>query len=153
MKKYLILFVIAIAGVLSASAISPFAELQPIQAGKHWTAFNVQAGVTVPVHPVVNVGLGAGITEKWDFDVNPLIPIFARCEVSTPISSFKFFCSIDAGYEINTANTSCGALLLNPMVGLKFGKYYAGVGSLIHDWTPKHSGSTAAFNMKVGMSF
>lgn len=153
MKKYLILCAIAISCALSASAFTPFAEFQPIQAGKDWTAFNVQAGVTMPVHRVVNVGLGAGITEQWDFKTNPLIPIFARCEVFSPMGSFQFVGSMDAGYEINTENTSCGALMLNPMVGLRYGKYYAGVGYLGHYWTPKNSGTTGTFNMKIGLTF
>ncbi len=153
MKKYLIVLTLAIAGVFSASAISPFAEFQPIQAGNDWTAFNLQAGVTTAVHRVVNVGVGAGITERWNFENDPLIPIFARCEVWTPMGRYKFFGSMDIGYEINTGNTSCGAVMLSPMLGFKFGKYYAGVGYLGHYWTPKHAGTTGTFSMKVGMNF
>ncbi len=147
------MFVLTISSVFSALAISPFAEFQPIQAGKGWTAFNVQGGVTTAVHPVVNVGLGAGITERWNFTNGPLLPLFARCEVSTLLGRYKFFFSMDAGYEINTADTSCGALMLSPMLGFKFGKYYAGVGYLGHYWTPKHSGTTGTFSMKVGIDF
>ncbi len=153
MKKYLIVLALVMVSVFSASAVSPFVELQPIQAGKGWTAFNVQGGVTIPVHRVVNVGAGAGVTERWNFDNGPLIPLFARCEVTTAFGRYDFFFSFDAGYEINTDNTSCGALLLSPMLGFKFGKYYAGVGYLGHYWTPKHSGTTGTFSMKVGMSF
>lgn len=141
------------AGAFSASAVSPFVEFQPIQVGDSWTAFNVQAGVTVPVHSMVNVGVGAGITEKWNFNHAPLIPIFARGELNFPVSKFKPFVSMDLGYEINTDDTHYGAVLVNPMVGLKFSNWYVGLGYLGHCWTPKHAGSTNTFNMKVGYTF
>lgn len=153
MKKYLCALAVLLVSLFSASAISPFAEFQPIQAGKGWTAFNIQAGVTTPVHRVVNVGAGVGITERWNFSHAPLIPLFARCEVFMPLARYKFFFSFDAGYEVNTDDTSCGAVMLSPMLGLKSGRYYAGVGTLVHCWTPKHSDSTATFCMKVGMNF
>ncbi len=147
------MFALMTLSVFSSRAITPFAEFQPIQAGKDWTAFNLQGGVTTAVHRVVNVGVGAGITERWNFEHDPLIPLFARCEVTTLLGRYKFFCSMDAGYEINTGDTSCGAFLLSPMVGFKFGKYYAGVGYLGHFWTPKHSGTTDTFSMKIGINF
>lgn len=153
MKKLLAILVLAIAGAFSASAASPFLEFQPIQAGDGMTAFNVQAGVTTPVHRNIAVGAGIGITEKWNFNQGPLIPIFVRAEFSGTINGFTPFFSFDLGYEINTENTHWGAILVNPMAGLKFGRWYGGIGYLAHCWTPDNAGSTSCFNMKIGYTF
>lgn len=152
MKKFLLSLVLGISA-LCASAINPFVEFQPIQVGDHWTSFNFQGGLTVDVHPNIAVGAGIGITERWNFDVAPLIPIFARAEVGGKIGSFNPFLSFDVGYEVNTESTDAGAVLVNPMVGLKFNRFYVGVGYLGHCWTPKYAGSTNCFNMKIGYSF
>lgn len=138
---------------ISASAITPFVEFQPLQVGNSYTAFNFQGGVKTNVHQNVAVGLGAGITEKWNFNQGPLIPIFARAEISGNLKGFKPFFSFDVGYEVNTENTDCGAVLVNPMVGLKFGSWYGGIGYLGHCWTPKNAGSTSCFNLKIGYNF
>ena len=42
--------VVALAGIMSASAINPFFEFQPVQAGDGFTAFNFQGGITSKVH-------------------------------------------------------------------------------------------------------
>lgn len=123
MKKYLLACVCAVAGFFSASAINPFVEFQPIQVGDGWTAFNVQGGVMANVHRDISVGGGIGITERWNFNHSPLIPIFARGEYSTSLKGFKPFVSFDLGYEINTDSPKHGAVLVNPMVGLKFNRW------------------------------
>lgn len=153
MKKLLLSLIIALTGVFSAKAVQPFIEFQPIQAGDGWTAFNFQGGFTGKVHPLISLGLGVGITERWSFDEGPLIPIFGRFEISGPLGRLKPFFSFDVGYEINTEDTHWGAVLVNPMAGLKFGSWYVGVGYLGHCWTPRHSSSTSTFNMKVGYEF
>lgn len=152
MKKLLLLIAVALTS-LSAAAASPFLEFQPVIAGDNNCAFNVQGGLTTPVHRNINLGVGVGITERWSFDEGPLIPIFARAEFSGKIRSLKPFFSFDVGYEINTENTHCGAVLVNPMIGLKFGRWYGGIGYLAHCWTPKHSGTSSNFNMKIGYTF
>ncbi|MCM1291502.1 MAG: hypothetical protein NC201_04635 [Prevotella sp.] len=152
MKKFiftLVLFVTA----LSASAIRPFLEFQPIQAGDGYTAFNFQGGIVEQVHKNIAIGAGIGVTERWNFDTAPLIPIFIRGELSGKISGLNPFFSFDVGYELNTENTDCGAVLVNPMVGLKFGQWYGGIGYLGHCWTPKWAGTTSCFNMKIGYIF
>ena len=153
MKKLLLTLAIAIAGAFSASAATPFLEFQPVQAGEHFTAFNFQGGVKAKVHPNIDLGVGVGITEEWNFDDGPLIPIFGRAEFSGRLGSLTPFFSFDVGYEINTEDTHCGAVLVNPMVGLKFGRWYGGIGYLGHCWTPKHAGSTSCINMKIGYNF
>lgn len=153
MKKTLLSLTIGIASVFSASAITPFLEFQPLQAGDDFTAFNVQGGITGKVHPNIALGLGAGITEKWNFDDSPLIPIFGRAEVSAKVGTLSPFFSFDVGYEINTDKPDCGAVLVNPMIGLKFGRWYGGIGYLGHCWTPDHAGTTSCFNMKIGYNF
>lgn len=152
MKKFLLTIALGIAA-FTASALNPFVEFQPIQVGDNFTAFNVQAGVTTKVHPDIAVGAGLGLTERWNFDVAPLIPIFVRGEYSTSFKGFKPFVSFDLGYEINTESTKYGAVLVNPMVGLKFSKWYGGIGYLGHCWTSKGSGSTNTFNIKIGYNF
>lgn len=152
MKKLLATALLSVAA-LSAAAINPFLEFQPVQAGDDFVAFNVQGGITGKVHPNIALGAGFGITEKWNFDHAPLIPIFARAQFETKISRLNPFFSLDIGYEINTDNTSCGAVLVNPMIGLKFGKWYGGIGYLAHCWTPSGAGSTSCFNMKIGYNF
>lgn len=152
MKKLLLSGALATAA-LSASAISPFLEFQPLQAGDDFTAFNVQGGFTSKVHPNIALGLGLGITEKWDFDNGPLIPIFGRAEFSGRFQNLTPFFSFDVGYEINTEHTDYGAVLVNPMIGLKFGRWYGGIGYLAHCWTPSHAGTTSCFNMKIGYTF
>lgn len=152
MKKFLLTLMLGVA-TLSASAINPFLEFQPVQAGNHYTAFNFQGGIKGKVHPNIALGVGVGITEKWNFDVAPLIPIFGRAEISGSLGGFKPFFSFDVGYELNTENTDFGAVLVNPMVGLNFGRWYGGIGYLGHCWTQGHSGTTSCFNMKIGYNF
>lgn len=152
MKKLLLSLALC-AGTLSASAISPFLEFQPVIAGDDYTAFNVQAGITGKVHPNVALGAGIGVTERWNFDRGPLIPIFARGQFDFKISSLTPFVSFDVGYEINTEDTDYGAVLVNPMVSLKFGNWYGGIGYLGHCWTHSGAGSTSCFNMKIGYNF
>ena len=152
MKKFLLSLVLGISA-LCASAVEPFIEFQPIQAGDYWTAFNFQGGFTAKVHPNIALGAGFGITERWNFDSAPLIPLFARLQFEGRIRSLYPFFSFDVGYEINTEHTDCGAVLVNPMVGLKFNRCYFGIGYLGHCWTPKHADSTSCFNMKIGYNF
>lgn len=152
MKKLLLTLALG-AVAASASAVNPFFEFQPVQAGNHFTAFNFQGGVTTKVASCIYVGAGVGITEKWNFDVAPLIPMFARVEVSDRIAGFTPFVSFDLGYELNTENTDYGAVLVNPMVGVKFGRWYGGIGYLGHCWTQGGSSSTSTFNMKIGYQF
>lgn len=153
MKKFILSLVVAITGALSASAVNPFLEFQPVIAGDGYVAFNVQGGVMAPVHPNIALGVGLGITERWNFNEGPLIPIFARAEFSGRFRSLQPFFSFDVGYEINTDDTHWGAVLVNPMVGLKFGRWYGGIGYLGHVWTPKGAGATNCFNMKIGYTF
>lgn len=75
MKKLLLSTVLLGGAALSASAVSPFLEFQPVIAGDHYTAFNIQGGITGKVHPNIALGLGLGITEEWNFKHGPLIPI------------------------------------------------------------------------------
>lgn len=152
MKKLLLSLALG-AAAFSASAINPFLEFQPVQAGDHFTAFNFQGGIKGNVHPNIALGVGVGITEKWNFDVAPLIPIFGRAEFSGRLGALNPFFSFDVGYELNTENTDHGAVLVNPMVGLKFGRWYGGIGYLGHCWTQGHSGTTSCFNMKIGYNF
>lgn len=153
MKKLLLSLTVMLMAAFSASAVTPFLEFQPVQAGDHFTAFNFQGGLKTKVHRNIDLGVGVGLTEKWNFDVAPLIPIFARGEVSGKLGSFKPFVSFDVGYELNTQNTDHGAVLVNPMVGLKFGNWYGGIGYLGHCWTQGDSGTTSCFNMKIGYNF
>lgn len=141
------------ASALSAAAINPFIEFQPVIAGDDHVSFNVQGGITGKVHPHIALGAGFGITEKWNFDSAPLIPIFGRAQVETKISRLNPFLSLDIGYEINTQNTKWGAVLVNPMIGLKFDRWYGGIGYLAHCWTPSGAGATSCFNMKIGYNF
>ncbi len=152
MKKLLLTLGISLAA-LSASAVTPFIEFQPVQAGDDYTSFNFQGGVTTKVHKNVSVGLGAGITEEWNFSNGPLIPMFGRAVVSGKVKGFEPFISFDLGYELNTQNTDYGAVLVNPMVGLNFGKWYGGIGFLGHCWVQQGHGSTGCFNMKIGYNF
>ena len=141
------------AAAMSASAVTPFLEFQPIQAGDHWTAFNFQGGITGKVHPNIALGVGVGITEEWNFKNSPLIPFFGRVDFSGRLGRLSPFFSFDVGYELNTNNTDYGAVLVNPMVGLKFGNWYGGIGYLGHCWTQSGSGTTSCFNMKIGYNF
>ena len=143
MKKILLSVALG-AAALSASAVNPFLEFQPVQAGDHFTAFNIQGGIKGKVHPNIALGVGVGITEKWNFD---------RAEFSGRLGSLNPFFSFDVGYELNTENTDHGAVLVNPMVGLNFGRWYGGIGYLGHCWTQGHSGTTSCFNMKIGYNF
>lgn len=152
MKKLLLALVAAFA-TLTASAVTPFLEFQPVQAGDDWTAFNVQGGIKTAVHPNIDLGVGVGLTEEWNFKHSPLIPMFGRVDFHGRLGNLSPFFSFDVGYELNTNNTEHGAVLVNPMVGLKFGNWYGGIGYLGHCWTQKGSGSTNCFNMKIGYNF
>ena len=153
MKKLLMTIVLALAGVISASAITPFLEFQPIQVGDGFTAFNFQAGITEKVHKNIRLGAGIGITEKWNFASALLIPIFLRGQLEGRLASLNPFFSFDVGYEINTGHTKWGAVLVNPMVGLNFGRWNVAIGYLGHCWTPDGAGTTSCFNMKIGYYF
>lgn len=153
-KQRILAIALLVAGSSVATwAVSPFLEFQPVQVGDGYTAFNIQGGVTTKVHPAISLGIGVGLTEEWNFSHGPLLPIFGRAEASGKIGGFNPFVSFDVGYEINTHDTHWGAVLVNPMVGLKFGRWYGGIGYLGHCWTPSGSGTTSCFNMKVGYTF
>ncbi|MBD5187118.1 MAG: hypothetical protein HDS93_02735 [Bacteroidales bacterium] len=152
MKKLILTLALAISAFV-ANAVNPFLEFQPVIANSDNCSFNIQGGVKTKVHPNIDLGVGVGITEQWSFSNGPLIPIFARGEFSGRISKFKPFFSFDVGYEINTEDTHCGAVLVNPMVGLKFGNWYGGIGYLAHCWTPKHAGTSSNFALKIGYNF
>lgn len=153
MKKLFLTLTGIVAAVSSAFALNPFVEFQPVIAGDHICRFNVQGGIYENMHPNIGLGAGIGITEQWNFDNGPLIPIFVRGDVHGNVGSFKPFFSLDLGYAINTENTDCGAVVVNPMVGLNFGKWYAGIGYQALCWTPKHADATNCFNMKIGYRF
>lgn len=153
MKKTLLTLCMLLASFATSFAASPFLEFQPLIAGSGTTSFNVQGGVMQQVHPAVAVGVGVGITEHWNFNEGPLIPLFARGEFSFKAKGLSPYVSMDLGYEINTEDSHWGAVLVNPMIGLKFGRWYGGVGYLAHCWTPKHASSSSNFNMKIGYTF
>jgi len=152
MKK-LFLGLVGILVSASAFALNPFLEFQPVIAGGGNCRFNIQGGIYEDMHPNVGLGAGIGITEPWNFESGPLIPIFVRGNFHGTISGLKPFFSLDVGYGINTENTDCGAVVVNPMIGLNFGKWYAGIGYEAFCWTQKHAGSTNCFNMKIGYNF
>lgn len=152
MKKLLLSLTLLVA-TLSSFAASPFIEFAPVVAGGGECRFNVQAGVMEGVHPNFGIGAGVGITEQWSFDYGPLIPIFVRGDVHGSLGSLKPFFSLDIGYAINTEDTHWGAVVVNPMVGLNFGRWYGGIGYEALCWTPKHADSTSCFNMKIGYRF
>ena len=82
-----------------------------------------------------------------------MFPVFARAQFAGSVEGLNPFVSFDFGYEINTEKISCGAVLVNPMVGLKFGRLYGGVGYVGHCWTQKSAGTTSALNIKIGYKF
>lgn len=152
MKKFLLTIAASIAAA-SAFAISPFLEFSPIIAGGNTTRFNVQGGISESMLPNLNLGAGIGITQQWNFENGPLIPIFVRGDFHGNVGGFSPFFSLDLGYAINTENTSWGAVVVNPMVGLNFGRWYGGIGYEALCWTQKHAGSSNCFNMKIGYKF
>lgn len=152
MKKIL-LSIAALVAAVTASAMNPFFEVQPVVAGGGDCRFNVQAGIYEEMVPHFGLGAGLGITEKWNFNQGPLIPIFVRGDVHGTVNGLNPFFSMDLGYAINTENTDFGAVVVNPMIGLKFGPWYGGIGYEAFCWTKKHAGSTNCFNMKIGYNF
>lgn len=152
MKK-LFLALVGLMVSASAFALNPFLEFQPVIAGESTCRFNVQGGIYEDMVKNFGLGAGIGITEEWNFENGPLIPIFVRGNIHGSMGSFKPFFSFDLGYAINTENTDWGAVVVNPMVGLNFGKWYAGIGYEAFCWTKKHAGATNCFNMKIGYNF
>lgn len=152
MKKLLLTLAVLFAS-LSSFAVTPFLEFAPIVVGGDECRFNVQAGVMEGVHPNIGIGAGIGITEQWNFNNGPLIPIFVRGNFHGRLGNLNPFFSFDLGYAINTEDTHWGAIVVNPMIGLNFGKWYGGIGYEGLCWTPKHAGSTSCFNMKIGYRF
>lgn len=152
MKK-LFLTLVGICVSISAFAFNPFVEFQPVIAGNGTTMFNVQGGIRQEMMPNLGLSVGAGITEQWNFTTSPFIPIFVRGDYYIPTGSFKPFVSFDLGYAINTNKNSVGAVLVNPMVGLDFGKIYAAIGYDAYCWTAKGAGSSSMFNLKLGYKF
>lgn len=152
MKKLFVSLAVLLSSI-SCFAINPFLEFAPVIAGGNTCRFNVQGGIYEKMHPNFGLGAGIGITEQWSFDNGPLIPIFVRGDVSGKVGGLNPFFSLDIGYAINTENTSCGAVVVNPMIGLNFGRWYGGIGYEALCWTPKHADSTSCFNMKIGYRF
>ena len=56
MKKFLLSMILAVVAV-TASAVNPFFEFQPVQAGENYTSFNFQGGIKGNVHPNIALGL------------------------------------------------------------------------------------------------
>lgn len=152
MKK-LLLTLVGICASISAFAITPFAEFQPVVAGDGLCMFNVQGGIREEMIPNLGLSVGAGITQEWNFESSPLIPIFVRGDYNFNAGSLKPFVSFDLGYAINTNDTDHGAVVVNPMVGLNFGKVYAGIGYEALCWTAKHASASNMFNLKIGYKF
>lgn len=153
MKKLFLTLVGIVAAFSSAFAMNPFVEFQPVIAGGNTCRFNVQGGIHEMMTSNIGLGAGVGITEQWNFDNGPLIPIFVRGDISGKMGSFKPFFSLDLGYAINTENTDWGAVVVNPMIGLNFGKVYAGIGYQALCWTPKNASASNCFNLKIGYNF
>lgn len=153
MKKLFLTLIGVIASVSSAFAMSPFIEFQPVIAGGNTCRFNIQGGIYENMLPNVGLGAGIGITEQWNFESGPLIPIFVRGDIHGQMGGLNPFFSLDLGYAINTEHTDCGAVVVNPMIGLNFGKVYAGIGYQALCWTQKHAGASNCFNMKIGYRF
>ncbi len=153
MKKFFLTLVGLVATISAAFAMNPFVEFQPVIAGGNTCRFNVQGGIHEMMTNNIGLGAGIGITEQWNFENGPLIPIFVRGDISGNMGSFKPFFSLDLGYAINTENTDWGAVVVNPMIGLNFGKVYAGIGYQALCWTHKNAGAANCFNMKIGYNF
>ncbi len=128
-------------------------EFQPVVAGDGFCMFNVQAGIREEMVPNLGLSAGVGITQEWNFESSPLIPIFVRGDYNFKAGSVKPFVSLDLGYAINTNDTDHGAVVVNPMVGLNFGKVYAGIGYQAYCWTEKHADASSMFNLKIGYRF
>lgn len=152
MKK-LFLTLVGICASISAFAISPFVEVQPVIAGNGLCMFNVQGGVREEMLSNLGLSAGAGITQEWNFESSPLIPIFVRGDYQFNTGGIKPFVSFDLGYAINTNDTDHGAVVVNPMVGVNFGKVYAGIGYQALCWTAKHADASSMFNLKIGYEF
>lgn len=152
MKK-LLLTLVGICATISAFAISPFVEVQPVIAGDGLCMFNAQAGIREEMVPNLGLSAGVGITQEWNFESSPLIPIFVRGDYNFNAGSVKPFVSLDLGYAINTNDTDHGAVVVNPMIGLNFGKVYAGIGYQAYCWTEKHADASSMFNLKLGYRF
>ncbi|MDE5653465.1 MAG: hypothetical protein K2I48_08390 [Muribaculaceae bacterium] len=149
--KKILLCSALLTGAITASAITPFAEFQPIQVGYEWTAFNLQGGFTCKITDNISLGAGLGATQDWTFQTSPLIPVFGRFDASGKIKDFNTFFTFDLGYELYTYDPCIPIILVNPMVGLKFNKWYGGIGYLGHCLTSK--GYINCFNMKIGYTF
>lgn len=152
MRKIIVSIILAM-GSLIANAISPFVEFAPIIAGGSDTSFNIQGGVSFKVHPNINIGAGAGFTQSWNFEYGPMIPIFVRTQAEHSFGNIAPYLSFDLGYEINTEETEYGAILVNPMLGVRIGRFYGGIGYLGHCYTASYMGTESNFVFRLGMKF
>lgn len=156
MKKKIILMSLAAAMMLPMVAqakeknTSTFVEIQPIVGD--CDALNVNFGVMYKANKNLSFGGGIGLMEPYKFNVAPTIPIFVRAQAETALEGVTPFVSFDAGFGANTGNFDASTIMINPMVGVKFGSVYAGIG--YHGAIPtKGSGIANSVNFRLGYQF
>lgn len=156
MKKKIILMSLAAAMMLPMVAqakeknTSTFVEIQPIVGD--YDALNVNFGVMYKANKNLSFGGGIGLMEPYKFNVAPTIPIFVRAQAETALEGVTPFVSFDAGFGACTEDFDASPIIINPMVGVKFGDVYAGIG--YHGAIPtKGDGIASSVNFRLGYQF
>lgn len=156
MKKKIILMTLVAAMMLPMVAqaedkkTSTFVEIQPIVGD--CDALNVNFGVMYNANKNLSFGGGIGLLEPYKFNVAPTIPVFVRAQAETALEGVTPFISFDAGFGACTEDFDASAVIINPMIGAKFGNVYAGIG--YHGAIPtKGSGIASSINFRLGYQF
>ncbi|MDE7386431.1 MAG: hypothetical protein K2N28_04780 [Muribaculaceae bacterium] len=93
-------------------------------------SFSIGLGAYQKVHPNVMAGFGAQITESWKFKGNPSIPVFVGLHAEKFGEKMSPMLDFTTGFSFNTSEIDYSSYYLNPMIGVRFGKYGLGVGYL-----------------------
>ena len=127
-----------------------FVEIAPIVINGE--CLNIQFGAMHKANDILSFGGGIGITEPFKFNVAPNIPIFVRAQAEAKMEGVTPYFSFDAGYGLNTDMIEYGSIIINPMVGVKFGNAYVGVGYYGSALT-KGGGMGSSMNIRLGYQF
>ncbi|MDE7472758.1 MAG: hypothetical protein K2M68_04140 [Muribaculaceae bacterium] len=93
-------------------------------------SFSIGLGAYQKVHPNVMAGFGAQITESWKFKGNPSFPIFVGLHAEKFEEKMSPVLDFTTGICLNTSEIDYSSYYMNPMVGVRFGRYGIGVGYL-----------------------
>lgn len=118
-----------------------------------WTAkgsdpsFNVNFTTSYRINDYLGIGAGVGIIESFKFSGDPMLPIFGRITAQKFGEKFTPFATVDIGY--NPLNG--GGMVFNPVVGVRYEGWTAGIG--YYGYKPTDYSMMSGIAVRLGYTF